>query len=133
MSDNSQNGRGEQKCRLLYVDDDPDIREIAAMALELDGGFEVATADCGSAALAKASAWHPDVILLDVMMPDMDGPQTLQALRGEAELSEAVVFFITARTRPSEVEHLLSLGAVAVIPKPFDPMMLAMEVRRGLP
>ena len=132
MSDTDHDGEARQKCRLLYVDDDPDIREIAAMALDLDGGFEVHTADCGAAAVEKARSSPPDIILLDVMMPGMDGPQTLQAMRDETDLSKAIVFFITARSRPAEIEHLLSLGAVAVIPKPFDPMTLATEVRSRL-
>lgn len=115
--------------RVLYVDDEPDIREIAQIALELDEGMITETAASGPEAIEKAAAWRPDVILLDVMMPDMDGPTTLAALRAREDTRSIPVIFITARTQTNEVESFRALGAVAVIPKPFDPMLLATQVR----
>lgn len=115
--------------RVLYVDDEPDIREIAKIALDLDDGMVVETAASGAEAITKARNWSPDIILLDVMMPDMDGPMTLAALRGHAATRSIPVVFITARTQAHEVERFRALGAAAVIPKPFDPMLLATQVR----
>ncbi|MFD1701809.1 response regulator [Methylopila henanensis] len=119
--------------RVLYVDDEPDIREIASLALRLDVGFDVATAGSGREALSAAVDFQPDIILLDVMMPEMDGVATLARLR-EGDLTRAIpVAFITARTQALEIERFLKLGAVGVIPKPFDPLTLAMQVRALLP
>lgn len=115
--------------RVLYVDDEPDIREIARIALDLDDGMVIETASSGQEAIRKAAAWRPDVILLDVMMPEMDGPTTLAALRSREDTSSIPVVFITARTQTHEVERFRSLGACAVIAKPFDPMLLAAQVR----
>jgi CheY-like chemotaxis protein len=118
--------------KVLYVDDEPDIREIAALALELDSDIEVRSAPSGSAALQEAAEWHPDAILLDVMMPDMDGPATLSRLREREATKEIPVIFITARAQTKEIAQLKSLGAIDVITKPFDPMALASEVRRKI-
>jgi len=118
--------------RILYVDDEDDIREIAQMSLELDPEFEVRSSASGAEALTHAAAWQPDLILLDVMMPDMDGPETLKRL-GESPLTASIpVAFITARTQTHQVEHYLATGAVGVIAKPFDPLALAGEVRKLL-
>ncbi|AZO70103.1 MAG: response regulator [Mesorhizobium sp.] len=118
--------------RILYVDDEDDIREIAQMSLELDPQFEVRSSASGIEALTDAADWRPDLILLDVMMPDMDGPETLRRL-GESPLTASIpVVFITARTQTHEVERYLAMGAVGVIAKPFDPMALAGEVRKLL-
>ncbi len=119
--------------RILYVDDEPDIREVAAMSLELDPEFEVRTAASGVEALPLASEWKPDLILLDVMMPVMDGPTTFARLRGQPDTAAIPVVFITARTQAQEVEGFKSLGAKGVIAKPFDPMSLASTVRGYLP
>jgi CheY-like chemotaxis protein len=115
--------------RILYVDDQADIREVASMALELEPNFEVRTAASGVEAIELASVWGPDLIMLDVMMPGMDGPTTLTRLREQADTRETPVIFITARTQAKEVEGFRALGAVGVIAKPFDPMQLAAEVR----
>lgn len=115
--------------RLLCVDDESDIREIAAMSLELDGGFTVKSCASGQQALEALPAFAPDMVLLDVMMPDMDGPTTLERLRQLPEGRTVPVVFITAKAQRQEVEHFLSLGAVGVIAKPFDPMTLADQVR----
>ena len=118
--------------RILYVDDEPDIREVAEMSLQLDPDFEVMTCASGAEAVEVASEWTPDLILLDVMMPGMDGPATLAALRGNPRTSEVTVVFITARTQAADVSRLLEAGAAGVISKPFDPVQLSVEARRYL-
>lgn len=115
--------------RLLYVDDEADIREVAQMSLELDPDFEVRTCGSGAEAAEVARTWAPDLVLLDVMMPQMDGPATLAALRANPATANLGVVFITARTQAADVRRLLDLGALGVIAKPFDPMRLAAEVR----
>ena len=118
--------------RILYVDDEDDIREIAQMSLELEPEFEVRSCASGAAALVDAAAWQPGLILLDVMMPDMDGPETLKRLAASQPTASIPVVFITARTQTHEVERYLNMGAVGVIAKPFDPLALAGEVRKLL-
>lgn len=115
--------------KLLYVDDDADIREVAVMSLEMDGTFEVRQAGGGREALATLDAWTPNVILLDVMMPEMDGPATLAEIRTRDALSGTPVIFITARAQAQDKAWLMGLGAAGVITKPFDPMTLAQDVR----
>ena len=115
--------------RVLYVEDEPDIRAVAKLALEMVGGFTVKICESGEEALREAAAFAPDMILLDVMMPGIDGPTTLKGLRAEASLANVPVAFMTAKVQPAEVAHYKSLGALDVIPKPFDPMTLAGQVR----
>lgn len=116
--------------RILCVEDEPDIQAVARMALELVGGFQVRVCSSGEQALREAQAFAPDMILLDVMMPGMDGPGTLAALRGLSGLDAVPVAFMTAKVQPHEVAHYKSLGALGVIAKPFDPMALASQVRQ---
>lgn len=118
-----------QALKILYVDDEDDIREIALMSLEIDPEIEVKTTDSGSAALLTVQEWLPDLILLDVMMPGMDGPETLARLRQDTATSAIPVVFITARTQPEDIEKFMALGAAGVISKPFDPMSLASDTR----
>ncbi len=120
--------------QVLYVDDEPDIREIAAIALGLDPGIHVRLADGGAQALATVGGegWWPDVILLDVMMPGMDGPAVLAALTETPRSAGIPIVFITARTQSQDRARLLQLGAIGVIGKPFDPMTLAKELRSVL-
>ncbi|GGF64885.1 response regulator [Azorhizobium oxalatiphilum] len=115
--------------RVLYVDDEPDIREIVSLSLSLDPDIEAETAPSGAAALERAKTGNLDLILLDVMMPEMDGPTTLGHLRAEPGTASIPVAFVTARTQHHEVEHFRGLGAVGVVAKPFDPMTLAQTVR----
>lgn len=115
--------------RILYVEDEPDIRAVAKLALEMVGGFTVKVCSSGEEALREAVAFGPDMILLDVMMPGMDGPSTLKALRALPSLAELPVAFMTAKVQPAEVAHYKTLGARDVIAKPFDPMTLASQVR----
>ena len=119
---------------LLYVDDDPDIRTIVELALGLDPTITARTAASGSAAIASlvVAEWTPDAIVLDVMMPDMTGPETLAALRRNPRLAETPVLFMTARGRDTDIEGYLALGAAGVILKPFDPLRLAAQLRDGL-
>ena len=118
--------------RILYIDDEADIREVAEMALELDPGFEVRTCASGREGLAAAREWQPGLILLDVMMPELDGPGVLEILRQDAATTAIPVVFITARTQAHEVARLRELGARGVIAKPFDAMTLARQVRTFL-
>jgi CheY-like chemotaxis protein len=113
---------------ILYVDDEPDIREIVQMALGLVPTLSVSTADSGMRALQSMRTSKPDLVLLDVMMPNMDGPTTLQQMRSQPELQSIPVIFMTAKAMPQEVARFRALGAAAVIPKPFDPMLLAEHV-----
>ena len=115
--------------RILYVEDEPDIQAVAKLALEMVGGFTVKVCSSGEEALQEAEDFAPDMILLDVMMPGMDGPSTLQSLRSLAPLANIPAVFMTAKVQPHEVAHYKSLGALDVIPKPFDPMALAGQVR----
>lgn len=115
--------------KILYVEDDPDIQAIAVMVLEAISGFRLEACSSGAEALRKAVAFAPDLILLDVMMPGMDGPETLQALRTLPELAHTPVVFMTAKVQPQEVQGYLELGAADVIAKPFDPMTLADQLR----
>ena len=110
--------------RILYVDDEPDIREVARIALEVVGGFEVEVCDSGEIALKRAPEYLPDLILLDVMMPGMDGPATLKALREMPVLDKVPIVFFTAKAQRTEIAELLSQGAVDVLGKPLDPMTI---------
>jgi len=119
--------------KALIIDDEPDIREIAEMALSLDPAFEVRTAASGEAALAVLADWRADVALLDVMMPGMDGPTLLGHIRKMPTLARLPVIFITARAQQSELQTFATLDAIGVIAKPFDPVTLAARVRALIP
>lgn len=117
--------------KILYVDDEPDIREVATMSLEMDPDLDVRAAGSAEEALAilDADDWTPDLFLLDVMMPGTDGPTLLSWIRQRPRFDGVPAVFITARAQRQESERLISLGAIAVIAKPFDPMTLATEVK----
>lgn len=115
--------------RVLYVEDEPDIREVAKLALEAVGGFNVMLCESGQQALDRVSDFAPDLILLDVMMPGMDGPTTLQSLRKIPGTTDTPVIFMTAKVQPQEISEYKALGALDVIPKPFDPMTLSDQIR----
>jgi CheY-like chemotaxis protein len=117
------------RLRTLSVDDEPDIGEIIDLALGLDPLFIVRGCTSGSDALRIAREWRPDLILLDVMMPVMDGLETLAALRADRHTATIPVVFMTALVQTHEREHFKALGAAGVIPKPFDPMQLPALVR----
>lgn len=115
--------------RVLYVEDEPDIQAVALLALELVGGLTVKICSSGDEALREGPLFGPELILLDVMMPGMDGPGTLRALRLMPTLAGVPVVFMTAKVQPQEIAHYTGLGALGVIAKPFDPMTLAEQVR----
>lgn len=118
--------------KVLLVDDEEDVREIARLSLGRVGGMEVCDASSGPEAVVRAAAEKPDFILLDMMMPEMDGPATLNALRSNPATASIPVVFLTAKALPSEIERLRQMGAAGIVTKPFDPMTLADEVRRIL-
>jgi two-component system, OmpR family, response regulator len=116
--------------RILYVEDEADIRTVAKMALEAVGGFEVIECASGRDALAAAPTARADLILLDVMMPGMDGPDTLRALRALPETAGTPVIFMTAKVQAAEIAQFRALGALDVIAKPFDPMQVSEDILR---
>jgi CheY-like chemotaxis protein len=119
--------------RILLVDDEPDIREVVDVSLGLDRDFATRACASGADALVTAAEWSPSLILLDVMMPLMDGPTTLANLRKNPRTAHIPVVFLTARTQADEIKQYISLGAQGVLSKPFDPMTLAASVRGYLP
>lgn len=114
--------------RVMCVDDEADILEVARMALETVGGLEVITCNSGREALDRIRQTESDIILLDVMMPGMDGPTLYSKLRAIRSLSRIPVAFMTAKVQPKEVASYIGLGSAGVIMKPFDPMSLTAEV-----
>jgi CheY-like chemotaxis protein len=115
--------------RITYVEDEPDIRAVAQIALAELGGFTVDVCGSGAEALERAPTFKPDMIVLDVMMPVMDGIETYRAMKADARLADAPVVFMTARVQSHEVENYKAIGVKGVIPKPFDPLTLADQVR----
>jgi CheY-like chemotaxis protein len=115
--------------RVMYVDDEEDLRSIVEMSLQMVGGMEVHLCTSGQEALARLPEIRPDLVLLDVMMPNMDGLQTLEAIRATPEFTDLPVVFMTAKIRPAEIARLRDLGAADVIAKPFDVMQLPDQVR----
>ncbi len=114
--------------KILYIEDEPDIQTVARLALENVGGFTLEVCNSGQYALDIAEQFAPDLILSDVMMHGMDGPETVVALRKIPSLTHTPVMFMTAKVQTDEVQELLSYGALGVIPKPFDPMTLSTKI-----
>lgn len=114
--------------KILYVEDEPDIQAIAKLALETIGGFNLEVCSSGVEAIEKGPQFHPDLILMDVMMPGLDGPSTLLELRKNDDLNNTPVVFMTAKVQPQEIAEFKELGAVEVIAKPFDPMTLSEQI-----
>jgi CheY-like chemotaxis protein len=115
--------------KILLVEDEPDIRTVAQLSLQAIGGFQVELCSSGQEALTRAPIFKPDLILLDVMMPGMDGPTTYQELKRIPELAGVPVCFMTAKVQPQEVAQYKAMGALDVVPKPFDPMTLPGQIR----
>jgi len=111
--------------RILMVEDDTDIQTVACMALEAVGGYTVEVCSGGREALSKIQGFGPDLVLLDVMMPDMDGPNVLRELRANPATAPIPVIFMTAKAQAHEVNSYRQMGALDVISKPFDPMALS--------
>ncbi|WP_199249903.1 response regulator [[Phormidium] sp. ETS-05] len=118
--------------RILIIDDDDYIRELTQISLEIGAGWEVVGAGSGKEGIAKAEAEQPDAILLDVMMPNMDGMDTLQALRCDAKMQHIPVIFFTAIDSDRRDKLAQTLGVAAVFDKPFDPITLASKVAEVL-
>ena len=121
----------EKLTRILYVEDELDIQMIAKLALETIGNFTVQECSSGDEALKHAPEFKPQLILLDVMMPGMDGPTTFQELRKIPQTAKTPIIFMTAKVQPEEVDQYKRMGAIAVIAKPFDPMSLATEIEEN--
>lgn len=119
----------EPLSRIMLVEDEEDIRAVAEVALETVGGFTLKACAGGHEALEAIAEFDPQLIILDVMMPGMDGPETLRAIRKRSGFVDTPVIFMTAKVQSEEVENYLAEGAVSVIPKPFDPMTLADRVQ----
>ena len=115
--------------KVLIIDDEEDIRSIASMSLGILGGIDVVEADGGEDGISKAAEQQPDAILLDMMMPVLDGPGTLAKLCENAATKHIPVIFLTARAMTSEVEKLKQMGATGILTKPFDPTTLASQVK----
>ena len=118
--------------RVLIIDDEDDIRRIARISLVRLGGMDVTDASSGVEGLRKAKEGALDAILLDVMMPGLDGPSTLAALRSDPATASIPVIFLTAKAMGAELERLKTLGVAAVLVKPFDPLALPSQVRAAL-
>ncbi len=118
--------------KILIVDDEDDIREVAALSLESVAGWEVLTADSGPQALIRAAEFQPDAILLDVMMPGMDGPATFQELRRNPATARIPVLLLTAKVQSTDQRRFAGLGVEAVLFKPFDPLTLSSQISGAL-
>lgn len=113
---------------LLLIDDDDDIREVASLSLEMTQGWTIRTANGGLAGIAVAGTCTPDAILLDVMMPDMDGPDTLRVLQSQEATKAIPVIFLTAKVQAADRESFMRLGVRGIIAKPFDPITLGEQI-----
>jgi len=113
---------------ILLVDDEQDIREVAALSLEAIGGWRVSSAADGSSALVMALAEQPDAILLDVMMPGLDGPQTFERLQDNPQTRDIPVIFLTAKAQSADRRRFAEIGVAGTLTKPFDPMTLTHQI-----
>jgi CheY-like chemotaxis protein len=113
---------------VLIIDDDPSIREVAKMSLELVAGWDVTTAPSGADGIQVARDERPDGILLDVMMPGLDGPATLAELRQDGTVGATPVIFLTAKVQAAERTRFAELDVTGLIAKPFDPMKLSAQI-----
>jgi two-component system, OmpR family, response regulator len=118
--------------KVLLIDDEEDIRKIGRLSLEAVGKFETVVAATAAEGIALAKASPPDLILMDMMMPGMDGLAALAELQATPGLASVPVLFMTAKVQREEIEHYVSVGAIGVIQKPFDPMTLPAEIRKIL-
>jgi CheY-like chemotaxis protein len=114
--------------RILIIDDEADIREVTALSLETIAGWQVILAPSGAQGIRRASLEQPDAILLDVMMPDIDGPTTFQILKQNGNTAHIPVLLLTAKVQGQDRRKLDELGAAAILSKPFDPLTLADQI-----
>src|ERR1700677_3881752 len=117
---------------ILVIDDEDDIREVAALSLETVAGWQVMTANSGAQGLARAIEHQPDAILLDVMMPGMDGPTTFRELRKNSATSHIPVLLLTAKVQSTDQRRFADLGVAAILFKPFDPLTLSDQISGAL-
>ena len=118
--------------RVLIVDDEDDIREVAALSLEATSDWEILTASSGQEGMVKAAAEKPDAILMDVMMPGMDGPTTFKQLQLNPLTARIPVVLLTAKVQGVDQRRFAGLGVAAVLFKPFDPLTLASQISEAL-
>jgi len=118
-----------QPRHLLLIDDENDIREVAGLSLEMTQGWTISTASGGAKGIVVAETCAPDAILLDVMMPDMDGPATLRVLQSQEGTRSIPVIFLTAKVQTADRERFMQLGVRGIIAKPFDPITLGDQIR----
>jgi len=118
--------------KILIIDDEDDIREVAALSLESIAGWEVIVASSGAQGLIRAAESKPDAILLDVMMPGMDGPTTFRELRKNPVTSAIPVLLLTAKVQATDQRRFADLGVNAVLFKPFDPLTLSTQIAEVL-
>ncbi len=118
--------------RVLIIDDEDDIREVAALSLETVAGWQVMTANSGAQGLARAIEHQPDAILLDVMMPGMDGPTTFRELRKNPATQKIPVLLLTAKVQSTDQRRFADLGVEAILFKPFDPLTLSSQIAGAL-
>jgi DNA-binding response OmpR family regulator len=116
----------------LIIDDEDHIREVACLSLEMTQGWRVSTANCGTLGVDLAKRETPDAILLDVMMPDKDGPSTLRELQSARETRQIPVIFLTAKVQGPDRRKFIELGVQGIIAKPFDPLTLGQQIREAL-
>ena len=114
--------------RILIIDDEDDIREVAALSLEATAGWDILTASSGAEGIAIAATHHPDAILMDVMMPGQDGPTTYRIMQGNPAIAAIPVLLLTAKVQGVDQRRFNSLGVAAVLFKPFDPLTLAQQI-----
>ena len=119
----------EELKRIMHVEDDESIRMITGITLESVGKLEVLSCESGFLALEQFAEFQPQVLLLDVMMPELDGPETLEKIKSLFDLSNIMVLFMTAKVQQEEIDHFKSIGGYAVIEKPFDPMTLSDKIQ----
>ncbi len=118
--------------RILIIDDEDDIREVAALTLEAIAGWQVSSASSGAAGIERAIAEQPEAILMDVMMPEMDGPSTYREMQKRPEIAHIPVLLLTAKVQGVDQRRFADLGVAAVLFKPFDPMTLADQISEAL-
>ncbi len=118
--------------KILIIDDEDDIREVAALSLESVAGWEVIAASSGAQGLVRAIERRPDAILLDVMMPGMDGPTTFRALRNHPATAKIPVLLLTAKVQSSDQRRFAGLGVEGILFKPFDPLTLSAQIAGAL-
>lgn len=114
--------------RVLIIDDEDDIREVAALSLEATAGWEILTARSGAEGMRVAASEQPDAILMDVMMPGVDGPTTFRSMQQDPSISQIPVLFLTAKVQGVDQRRFAGLGVAAVLFKPFDPLTLAQQI-----